>query len=221
VHARLLTEVFEEAWLRDTRATCDRAHLEQEWDLASPATRDRNAHIFASVERHVQGVNWGRALELGCAEGLLTAELAPRCAEVVACDISPVACERARARCANMQNVTVLETGIESIAASGLFDIIFLVDVVCYVHGRRRLTLLKDRLAAQLRTGGLVAFSDCRLLAGYYRPWWRRWFPEGADAVLEFFAADPRFVLLESQPHPESGEIPGYAPHVLALLRRA
>ena len=220
-HTRLLVKVAQDTWWTSARAECDRAHLEQEWDFASPAARDRNARLFAAIARQAGATGWGRALELGCAEGLLTVKLAAQCASVVACDISPVACQRARQRCAAMKNVTVVEASIEKMEVAGPFDIIFLMDVICYVHGRRRLMRMKDRLAALLRPGGLLAFSECRLPTGYYRPWWRRWFPEGADAVLELLAADPRFVLLESQPHPESGELPGYVPHVLALLQRA
>ncbi|TIT82469.1 MAG: methyltransferase domain-containing protein, partial [Mesorhizobium sp.] len=67
----------------------------------------------------------GRALELACAEGHFTRQLAPRVGRLTATDISAIAIERAGARCSDQPNV---EFGVLDFAADTLpggMDLIF------------------------------------------------------------------------------------------------
>src|SRR5215213_358552 len=48
---------------------------------------------------------YGRALEVGCSIGVLTRDLAPRCAALLAVDAAAAPLEAARARCAGLPQV--------------------------------------------------------------------------------------------------------------------
>ena len=52
------------------------------------------------------GACFERAWEIGCAEGVFTARLAPICEQLFAVDYVPLALERAPARCRQFSNVS-------------------------------------------------------------------------------------------------------------------
>jgi SAM-dependent methyltransferase len=64
----------------------------------------------------------GRVLDLGCADGLLTAALARRHREVVAVDASPIRLARTVAACQAAGNVRAIEATFEALAPEGTFD---------------------------------------------------------------------------------------------------
>jgi SAM-dependent methyltransferase len=72
------------------------------------------------------------ALEVGCANGVLTQALAEHCETLLAIDVSPTALRQARARCANLPHVTFLLAGIPQDPISGAFDLIVLSEVAYY-----------------------------------------------------------------------------------------
>jgi SAM-dependent methyltransferase len=84
----------------------------------TPRLIECRAHTLAAV------LPVGRVLDLGCADGLLTAALARAHREVVAVDASPLRLERTRARCAaaGVGNVRLVEASFEDLAPDGRFD---------------------------------------------------------------------------------------------------
>lgn len=76
------------------------------WALAdSPYERDKLAHLLRNLpERPVR-----LALELGCAIGVTTRNLASRCDRVVAVDAAQSALAAARQRCAGLENIVFRE----------------------------------------------------------------------------------------------------------------
>ncbi|MBI2896361.1 MAG: methyltransferase domain-containing protein [Deltaproteobacteria bacterium] len=93
-----------------------------------------------------------RALEVGCGGGRWTVELAARCEEVLATDISAAMVQRARDRVASagLGNVTLQVAAFHEIACDGSFDLVYLGSCLHYIDdehveaGLRRL----DGLAA-------------------------------------------------------------------------
>ena len=75
------------------------------WAFASSAyeLNRYDATISALQRRRYQ-----RAFEPGCSVGVLTARLATLCDHVDAIDISPTAVERARERCRDLHNVSLV-----------------------------------------------------------------------------------------------------------------
>ena len=74
----------------------------------------------------------GLALEVGCSIGVLTRRLAARCDRLVAVDVSTSALDRARRRCADLDNIDFRLAQIPRAHVSGPFDLIVLSEVAYY-----------------------------------------------------------------------------------------
>jgi SAM-dependent methyltransferase len=73
-----------------------------------------------------------RALEIGCSIGLFSVMLAPRCAQLLAVDISQTAVDRARIRTADFPQATFQRLSMPLELPSGPFDLIVCSDVLYY-----------------------------------------------------------------------------------------
>lgn len=93
----------------------------------------------------------GRALEVGCANGVLTERLAGRVGELTALDVSATALAAARARCSDAANVRFVERRAPREMPDGPFDLLVLSEVV-YYWDRDDVT----RLAEWVREGGVA-----------------------------------------------------------------
>ncbi|SFP33922.1 class I SAM-dependent DNA methyltransferase [Sphingomonas rubra] len=72
------------------------------WDLAASPYE---AAKFAATTAALADLRYARALEIGCAHGVLTRQLAPLCDDLLSIDISQRAIDLARARCADLPQV--------------------------------------------------------------------------------------------------------------------
>ncbi|RZT31370.1 class I SAM-dependent DNA methyltransferase [Cupriavidus agavae] len=75
---------------------------------------------------------YGRALEAGCATGLLTAELATRCDTLLAVDLAERAVRRTQARMAALPHVDVRRATLPADWPAGTFDLIVLSEIGYY-----------------------------------------------------------------------------------------
>jgi len=73
-----------------------------------------------------------RGLELGCAIGVLTRKLAPKCGRLVATELSRTALEQARLRCIDLTNIDFILARRLTDGFEGMFDLIVLSEVVYY-----------------------------------------------------------------------------------------
>jgi SAM-dependent methyltransferase len=71
-------------------------------------------------------------LEVGCANGVLTSQLAPRCDALTSIDVSGTALALARQRNADLPHVTFSRMTFPSETPEGRFDLIVLSEVVYY-----------------------------------------------------------------------------------------
>jgi LmbE family N-acetylglucosaminyl deacetylase/SAM-dependent methyltransferase len=90
--------------------------------------RRKRETVLAALTRE----RFRRAFEPGCATGLLTAELARRCDEVVAWDVAQAAVDAARERLAGAAQVCVTRGQIPTEWPEGRFDLIVLSEVGYY-----------------------------------------------------------------------------------------
>jgi SAM-dependent methyltransferase len=74
----------------------------------------------------------GRALEVGCANGVLTAHLGLRCEDLLAVDVSETALSVARRRCAAQSHIRFERRILPEDAPGGPFDLILLSEVAYY-----------------------------------------------------------------------------------------
>lgn len=100
------------------------------WDCAtSRYERDkRSATLSVLGERE-----YDRALEIGCGAGLLTRELARRCRELVALDVSEVALAEARRHCAGARGLTFERREVPARWPHGRFDLLVLSEVLYFL----------------------------------------------------------------------------------------
>ena len=75
---------------------------------------------------------YAAALEIGCANGVLTQRLAPRCDALLAIDVSDTALAAAAARCADLPQVTFQRLRLPQETPPGRFDLILLSEVAYY-----------------------------------------------------------------------------------------
>ncbi|CAB4895475.1 unannotated protein [freshwater metagenome] len=92
----------------------------------------------------------GAVLELGAATGVLSAELAPRCARLTTIDFSPTAVAIARERLSGSAHVKILEGSVpDDLPADGRYDVVVASEILYYLPDAafdRALRLLPELL---------------------------------------------------------------------------
>jgi SAM-dependent methyltransferase len=120
------------------------------WELVPADPGPPPAHLVEFV-RGLGRV--GRALDLGCGDGRLTAEL--DAAELTAADVSPVALERARTRLPDAR-VVELQPDAPLPFGDGSFEAVLLAETIEHV---RDVQLLLSELRRVLVPGGTLALT--------------------------------------------------------------
>jgi SAM-dependent methyltransferase len=100
---------------------------------------------------------YGRGLELGCAIGVTTRRLAPRCLRLLAIDSSPTALAEAVRRNAGTSGLTFRKCLLPSEMPRGPFDLIVVSEIAYYLSGRMLDDLLK-RLFDEAAPGARLVF---------------------------------------------------------------
>jgi SAM-dependent methyltransferase len=140
---------------------------------------------------------FGRAWEIGCAEGAFTARLAQMCERLSAVDFIPLALERARVRCQEFSNISFSKWDLKSDPAPGPFDLIVITDVLGCLGGRRDIRRARDKVASALGPGGYLLYGD--YLGDLHSrrihdSWWGRLLLLRAGKILRLVAAHPTLV---------------------------
>jgi peptidoglycan/xylan/chitin deacetylase (PgdA/CDA1 family) len=140
-----------------------------------------------------------RALELACAEGHFTTELAGRVHHLIATDISATALERARARCAPHANIEFRQFDLVADVLPAALDLLVCSEVLYYLEDVAVLEEVAARFAAALTPGGHLLTAHAFVLAedrsktGF--DWGHRW---GATTIARTFSAVPQLALERS-----------------------
>ncbi|HEV2054414.1 MAG TPA: SAM-dependent methyltransferase [Methylomirabilota bacterium] len=151
------------------------------------AGRDRFNRELVMLDAVARGVRFSRALEIGCAEGMFTEALAPRCDQLLAVDISHVALERARARCAWGSHVRFAEWDLRTDPLPGSFDLVVfegVLDCFCQPWVFRA---ARDKVVSALVPGGHLLAGNPRQTGVTEGAWWGRFLVRGGkwiDAAL-------------------------------------
>ena len=103
----------------------------------------------------LQGAQFGRGFEPGCSVGVLTRRLAAHCEHLLAIDISPIAVEGARRRCADLPQVDVRQGRLPHDLPAAPVDLVVLSEVGYYLDAGS-LAAVIDELASRLAPGGLL-----------------------------------------------------------------
>ena len=137
---------------------------------------------------------YGAAFEPGCSIGVLTAQLAPRCGSLLACDAIDGAVESARARTAPLPGVRVERRVIPRDWPPGEFDLIVFSEILYYFDDADL-----DRV---IRLGSSALRPDGQLLAVH----WRHPapdYPRTGDEAHQALAGHPRLARLAGYRDPD------------------
>ena len=91
------------------------------------------ADKYAATLEALTRSRYARALEVGCAIGVFTARLGPRCDRLLAIDGSSVALKAARIACADQPHILVEQRLVPAAFPPGWFDLIVLSEVLYYL----------------------------------------------------------------------------------------
>ena len=138
-----------------------------------------------------------RVVELACAEGAFTKELAKRAGTLMAADISAVALGRAREQCRDCRNVEFRQLDMVTDEIPGNQTLILCSEVLYYVGNRLADILVKLRDA--LAPGGRLVTANAFLLKDDMRATGFDWDQAfGAKLIHEALLATPGLVLEQS-----------------------
>ncbi|HEY2296971.1 MAG TPA: bifunctional PIG-L family deacetylase/class I SAM-dependent methyltransferase [Jatrophihabitans sp.] len=145
------------------------ADSDDPWELGTRFYEQRKrALLLASLPR----ARFARAFEPGCATGLITAQLAQRCDQVVAWDVADSALEQTARRLADASHARVERGAIPEQWPEGEFDLLVISEVGYYCTD---LELLAQRVWDKLTADGVLVACHWRHPADDHR--------HSADAV--------------------------------------
>lgn len=135
------------------------AYKHREVDPWAYATSPYEQRKYAQLLALAGGRAYGRALDVGCSEGVFTRMLAEhtRARDVVGVDISGVAIRRARARCGDLPQVRFERRNVFHAPPAGAFDLIVCAEMLYYAGFRA--AAVARRLAGALAPGGRIVLA--------------------------------------------------------------
>jgi cyclopropane fatty-acyl-phospholipid synthase-like methyltransferase len=149
---------------------------EDPWSFRTRWYEERKrALTLASLRRR----RYGSCFEPGCSLGLLTAELAARCDNVIACDVSDRALHSAQDNVSTASHVSVLRRGVPDWWPAGPFDLVVVSEIGYYFDVDTVRSLWRAARASLEPGGDLVAVHWRHPVAEY---------PLTGDAVHELLA---------------------------------
>jgi predicted TPR repeat methyltransferase len=119
------------------------------------ATSDYERAKYAASLAALPSGRFDSALEVGCSIGVFTAQLAARCAALLAVDVAAAAVRAAAARCAGLHHVSVRAARIPHDWPTGRFDLIVLSEVL-YFLSPEDVARTAALAAASLCQGGVI-----------------------------------------------------------------
>ncbi len=137
----------------------------------------------------IEGRAVGRALELACAEGHFTVQLAPHVDHLLATDISTTALARAAERCAACSNVDYEQMDLRTAVLPGDLDLVLCSEVLYYLE-RDDVIDLAQRIRDALRPGGVFVTAHALVLTDEPDKTGFDWgHPYGATGIGEIMGA--------------------------------
>ncbi|WP_377475385.1 MAG: SAM-dependent methyltransferase [Microcoleus anatoxicus] len=116
---------------------------------------------FRTTIRSLPKGRFKNAFEIGCAIGVLTEKLAPKCDRLLSVDYSEVGLEEARKRCINLPQVRFEQMQIPQQFPTEQFDLILFSEVGYYLT-KEDIQKTKKKILNQLLPGGYLLMVHFR-----------------------------------------------------------
>ncbi len=182
--------------------TSRKAFWENWFEQENPWNYDHSAYELEKYARQIDLLPQrpiGVALELACAEGRFTQELAQHVDHLIATDISTKALDRARARCQANTNVEFRQLDFSADPLPSAVDLIFCSEVLYYLKDEEELRQVARGLAAALKPGGHIVTAHAYVLKDDLSHTGFDWeIPFGGETIARVFAETPGLALERS-----------------------
>ena len=129
---------------------------------------------------------FGTAIDVGCGEGWVTERLAPRCAEVLAVDISDTALGRARERCAHAANVRFQRWDLLRDPPLGEFDLVLAMGVFEVFRRPSAMRRVRRRILDMTAPGGHLLVTTTKQSPVTEESRWSSGLLRGGPAIDRF-----------------------------------
>ena len=133
--------------------------IEDPWGYTSPYEQTKYEQTLSLLG----GQRAGSALELACAEGHFTLQLAPAVGRLIAADISPTALARAKQRCALLDNVDFQLIDLRADDLPNALDLIVCSEVLYFLDDEAALRSVAARFVAALNPGGRLVTAHATI----------------------------------------------------------
>jgi peptidoglycan/xylan/chitin deacetylase (PgdA/CDA1 family) len=169
----------------------NRAHFESLFARAKDPWRYTSDYEQRKYEQTLSLIppSADHALEVACAEGHFTMQLAPRVKHLKSVDISQLAVAEAARRCSHLPNVEFAQHDLVQDPVEGSFDVIVCSEVLYYVGGVAALKKIARKFSRALKPGGRLVMAHAHLVVDEPdRPGFGWNLPFGAKRIGEIIA---------------------------------
>jgi O-antigen/teichoic acid export membrane protein/SAM-dependent methyltransferase len=165
---------------------------EDPWDYATVSYQRDRIRTEVEMLDAVRGPSrFAKVLEVGCAEGIFTEMLAPRCDSLLAVDISQVALARARQRLCAHEQVRFAELDLRVDPLPETYDLIVIIHALEYIRNPIYVRRARAKLVNALRPGGYLLVGAMKVTEIHENAWWGRYFLRSGKRINAFFAEHP------------------------------
>lgn len=181
------------------------------WEYTeSPIQCERFQSALRLLDLVCEGRLFESALEVGCAEGVFTAMLTPRCKSLLSVDIIDVALARAATRCVGL-GVAFRNWDLVTSPVPIHPQLLVVMDVLELYVRPVHVRSAREKLVQALQPGGFLLFGGSRQNPFFETSWWGKYMLRGGRRVAEFLGEHPDLELIAT----ETGEI-----YVNAIFRK-
>jgi 2-polyprenyl-3-methyl-5-hydroxy-6-metoxy-1,4-benzoquinol methylase len=165
---------------------------EDPWDYATVSYQgDRIRSELAALDSVRGTARFGKALEVGCAEGAFTEMLAPRCESLLAVDISSIALARARRRLRTEERVRFAEWDLRVDPIPDTYDLIVMIHALEYIRNPLYVRRARSKLVNSLLPGGYFLVGTMKVAEIYEDAWWGRYLLRSGKRINDLFSGHP------------------------------
>jgi peptidoglycan/xylan/chitin deacetylase (PgdA/CDA1 family) len=158
------------------------------WKYTSPYEQRKYEQTLALLPDDTRG----KVLEIGCAEGHFTVQLAPLVEHLHATDLADLALERAAQRCAAFDNVSYAQLDILNDPLEGAYDAIVCSELLYYMGDLASLKRVGAKIASALAPGGVLVTAHANLVVDEPEATGFDWgMAYGAKRIGETFSSVP------------------------------